>query len=126
MGKQLVPHGLDQGFGSGGVVHPEDVLAGHLEYRHHQNGDRHDPQVLPKVSEASDGIHRVHNEGGIIRFLAAQGAVHRCSNDLGLQHIRQCRHTGSQYGHEEVPFRPVQELPQKREFFPVLRTFFIG
>ena len=125
VGKQLVPHRFDQSLRGFGVVHPEGVVAEHLEYRNHQDGSCHDPQVLPEVRKAANGIYQIHHEFGIIRFLTAQGAVNSGPDDLGLEHIRQGRHTGSQNGHQKIAFCSFQELPQKREVFLLLGTCLI-
>ena len=103
VGKQAVTHGFDQGFGSPGVVHAEGVLAHNLDYSHRQDGEGHDPKVLPQITEAANGIYRIHNKSRDVAFLAAQSAVYRRADDLGLEHIRQRRYAGSQHGHQKVP-----------------------
>ena len=104
VGEQSVTHGFDQCFRCFGVVHPERVLAHNLYDGHGQNGSSHDPQVLSEIGESANGIDGIHDESREVTLLAAQGAVYRGTDDLGLEHICQCRHTGSQNGYEEVPF----------------------
>ena len=126
VGKQPVTHGFDQSFGSSGIVHTEGVLAGHLKNGYDQNGQRHDPQVLSQIGKSADGIHNIHYKGRIICLLAAQCAVHRSADDLGLEHICQGCDTGCQNGNKEVPFRSFHKLPQKGEFLPALWVVFLG
>ena len=124
VGKQPVTHGFDQGFGSPGVVYAEGVLAGHLKNGNNQNGQRHDPKVLSQIGKTADGIYGIHHKGGIVRLLAAQCAVHRCTNDLRLEHICQGGYTGRQNGNQKIPFCTFHKLPQKGELFPALWILF--
>ena len=126
MGKQLIPHGFDQGFRCLGIEYPEGILADHLEHRHHQHSCRHDPKMLSQIGKAADGIDRIHYESREVTLLAAQSAVHRSTDDLGLEHIRQSCHRCRQDGYQKVALGAFQELPQKRQLFPLLRTCFIG
>ena len=115
MGKELVAHGLDQGLRRFGVVHPEEVITGHLNHSHQHDGRRHDPQVPAEIGEAADGINQVHDEGRKVALLTAQGAVHRGADDLGLEHVRQGRDAGGENGDGEVPLCALQKLQQKRQ-----------
>ena len=103
VGEQLIPHGFYQCFRCLGVVHPEGVIACDLDNCHRKNGKSHDPQVLTEIPEAADGTDGIHDESREVPLFAAQSAVHRCTYDLGLEHIGQCRYTGCQNRHQEVP-----------------------
>jgi hypothetical protein len=98
-------------------------LAHDLNHCHRQYGNGHDPQVLPEIPEAANGIDCIHDESREVSLFATQSTVHRRTDDLGLEHICKGGHTGSQDGDKKVPFRAFKELPQERDVFPLLRTF---
>ena len=115
--EQLVPHALDQGFGGLGVADPEAVLAGHLHRRHDHNGQTHDPQMLSQVRKASRRVYQAHDGRGEGGRLAADGVVHRRTDDLGLNHVRQSRNGRGKDAQRKKTLGAFQEMPQKLRLF---------
>ena len=113
MGKQLIPHGLDQCFRCFGVVHPERVLGNNLYRCHRHDHQCHNPKILAQIGKTAHLIHQFHNIGVKVTLFAADGTVHSCPDDLWLDHIRQCGHTGAQNAQQEKTFRAFQKTPKK-------------
>ena len=78
------------------VMEAWEMLAPYVEYCHIKDAAP-DGHIVPP----GDGIG---HPSEYLPLFAAQGAVHRGADDLRLEHICQCRHTGSQDGHKKVPF----------------------
>lgn len=103
VGKQPVPHGLDQSLRGLRIVHPEGILGEDLHRCHGDHRQGHDPKILPQIGKAPDPLHKLHNKPGEIPLLPSKGAVHRRPDDLGLEHIRQGRNSGAEDAHQEIP-----------------------
>ena len=99
------------------------VLLTRKEYRHEDDGKGHDPEMFTQVGKTADPVHGIHNEAGEIRFLAADGAVHRCADDLGLNHIRQGGDAGRQDAQQEEPLRAPQKLPHQGQMVLIWLMF---
>ena len=125
MRKQVIAHGLDQCFRSLGIVNTEAVLAGHLENCHNDHRQSHEPQISAQVAPSADAVYKLHHNSRKIPFLTADGAVHRCTDDLRLQHICQGRHRRRQNCHQKIPLGSPQKLPEQLQFISFLSIFIL-
>ena len=113
MAEELIPHGLGQGLGPLGVVHPEAVLGQDLHPRHDQDGHRHDPDVLAQVGKAAEAVHQGLHIGRETGLLPAQGVIHRHADDLGADHVRQGSHRRGQHADDEKQLAALEKAPQQ-------------
>ena len=90
MGEQLIAHGFDQGFRSLGIKYPEQKLGRYLHRGNNDYCQRQNPHMLSQIGKTTDAVYKIHNKTGKISFFPPDGAVHRRTNDLRLQHICQC------------------------------------
>ena len=120
VGKQIIPHGFNQGFRSLGVINAETILACHLKRRDDHDRQGHQPQILSQIGKTANAVNKIHNKGRKIPFLTADGAIHCGADDLRLQHIRQRGHRRRQNRHQKIPLRSPQKLPQQLQFFLIL------
>ena len=68
--------------------------------------------MFTQIGEPTDTRHEVHHKGGKITLLPANGTVHGGADNLGLEHIRQCRYGGGENGRQKEPLGPLEKLPE--------------